>query len=326
MIRSQILFSLIVLFLLLPSGAGASLLGNPDQVLLIPWGSDAGQVASDKEDVLHLTDGFPPAFALDGSNSIYILDTGNGRVVKSEAGQTRTLFSYLPEGSQEVPGMRDIALLPDGRIVLADISRRQLEVWRLEETGAGTRETIIEGVSARSIGTTRDGYILVMDEDKNLLLKFTADGELKGPLEGDGLFPVSFSGLSAFAFRMESGEAQVLKVLFQGGIHEICRTKPIKGEEYVCYTYPVGSDSKGHVYLECLFGHDTDPAREQHAYRMFIRKVSLRDGSVVKEVETAPFRSIPSLIAPRQYVIGADGNTYTYEVEKDGFAIYRYNF
>lgn len=320
MIRSRIAQLILVSLLLLPSMAGASLLGEPQQVLLLPWGSENGQVASDNEDVLRLTDGFPPAFALDGEGAVYILDTGNGRVVKWAAGQARTLFSYLPEGSREMPGMRDIALLPDGRLVLADAGRRMLEIWRPE----GTRETMIEGISPRAIGTTRDGFILVLDEDKNLLLKFNTAGELVAPLEGDGLFPVSFSGLSAFSFERLTGEARILKVLFQGGVHEICRIKPIEGEEYVYYAYPVGCDTRGHVYLECLFGHDTDEKRESHAYRMFLRKVSLKDGSLVKEVETAPFRAVPSLVAPRQYVIGPDGHAYTYEVEKDGFAIYRY--
>jgi len=317
-LRIIVLVLLFVMFVI-PVSAEAALLGNPEKVLLVKYGQGTNEVASSVEDVNRITDGFPPAFAVDARNKIYLLDAGKGRVLTVEKGKISELFSYVTD---KMPAVRDITVLRNGNICLANVSTKKVDIYNQ----SGKKIDEIEGIYPREIISTRDGNLLITNDKTGNIMKFSSKGELIAVVEGTEFFACSENGASVFGSKIDRKEGAVLSAGFKGGLNHIVEFKPPAKNEYICNIRPIGCDIMGNLYVETLFAHDTDEKGEVHEYRMFIYKINIKKQKIVSKIETQAFRGENSHVAPRQYVVEPKGGILTYESHDKEYGLYRYSF
>lgn len=309
-------------------GVVPGVLKGAELVLQAAFGDGTNEVAGGEQDKGGVTDGFPPAFCLDGKGRILVLDAGHGRVMAQDGeGGLAPLFAYSHSENGVHPATRDLAALKSGLVALSHTALAQV---RLYDT-AGALLTLIEGCPAEELGTGLDGQLLLLHGVSRQVMKFqVADqapwtNSLAATVEGPDFFPVTHTGLSVYGRLMSSVEVDILVTRFGGKVEKMLAVKPGAGE-YIGNVRPVGCDAAGRLYLECLFLRDLDPAHEKHAYRMTLKRVNTRSNEVEKEIETQPFRGQNSLVAPRQYVVTPEGDLLTYEVDETRYKIFRYKF
>lgn len=310
-------------------GAIPGILPGAELILQARFGAGTTEVAGPDEDRGGVTDGFPPAFALDPKGRILVLDAGNGRVMAHDGkGGLEPLFAYSRAENGVHPATRDIVVLKSGVVALSHTALAQVRLY----DAAGAPLAFIEGVPAEELGTALDGSLIALHGTTRHVMKFQVAGHapwsnsLQATVEGPDFFPVSHTGLSVYGRLMSSVEVEVLVARFGGKIEKLLSVKPGPDGEYIGNVRPVGCDGLGRLYLECLFLRDVDPAHEKHTYRMAILRVNTRTNAVEKEIPVQPFRGQNSTVAPRQYLVTPEGDLLTYDLDHEVYKIFKYKF
>jgi hypothetical protein len=317
MMRSFLLLLLLVTILYSPQPLVA---GNSQLFLNIPYGAGTAEVAGGDEDKFHVTDGFPPAFVVQSNQETYILDAGNARVLYYKPGLAiTTLFTYH-NGFGTPPAMRDIAVTDDKRICLYNVTEQTIEFYSTK----GEKLDYIEGMIAHSIAI-RDGALFIRREGEEQILKFNFKGELLGHVSGTGLSAQGPDANHLYHAEIGTKEVVVSSVGFKDAAKELFRIPLAEKEEYICQLTPAGHDKSGNHYLECQFGHDTDKKREKHAYSLFLYRFDGKTNKLTGNMEVPVFRGLPSLVAPRQFVISPEGDFYTYEIKDKYYQIVKHS-
>ena len=129
----------------------------------------------------------PAALAIDGNGTLYIADTGNHRIRKLQAdGTITTVAGNGGEGDDGDGGpavaasfeaLSGLALLPDGRLLIADRAARRIRALNTDGTlsaySAGGALTL-----RRPLGLTTDaaGTVSIADAGRQQILQVSADG------------------------------------------------------------------------------------------------------------------------------------------------------
>jgi hypothetical protein len=304
-------FSIIILLLSFIPVYG--LTGEISLVAEFPFGTSSVSVAGDSEDIDHITDGFPPAFTPSKRGELYVLSSGNHKVLHYcfKSKKSRILIKYDSDFFA-----KDIAIFSGSLIVITELKSA------LIFNKKGKKITEIEGVFPREIGGN-EKYLLIYNESTNMVMKFDSSFTLKGALEGINFYPITFDGSSIIGTKLSDNEYYILKMGFDGVSEMVFSGKSPKGE-YICNVKPAGFDSSGALYFEILYGHDTDKKHEKHGYRMVLNKLDIKSGKIVRRWTTSPFRNKRTMTAPRQYILSPSGELYTYELSPTSYQIYRY--
>jgi hypothetical protein len=312
--KTTLVIAVIVFIFVLNIGTLHALIGDPELVFDFKFGTKENSIAGDVEDKNHVTDGFPPAFAVDLKENLYILDSGNYRVlIYDKSKKNKVLFNY---NKNKI--MIDITILQNGKVVLASSN----SVLIYDKTGKELCE--IEGVYPRDIYSVKND-IFIYNYKLNIIMKFSQDGVIKKSLEGAGFFPVSPNGKSIMGMKIDHKTYYLFEMNFDG-ISNMIYTEELKNNEYVCNVKPSGFDIMGNLYYEVLYGHDIDKKKEKHEYRLDLYKFDMKTKKVIKKIATSPFRYSRTMLAPRQYVNSKRGNVFTYETTDSGYQIYKYKF
>lgn len=111
----------------------------------------------------------PRCVAVDGEGHVYVGDSATREIYKVEAGEAKPLTN----GAIGIP--IDMAFMPDGSIVVADLELRRLV---LVPAGGGAPKTIAEN-NPRGVCVDDNGLIWVVSQDPQQLQTVKLDGEVQ---------------------------------------------------------------------------------------------------------------------------------------------------
>lgn len=319
---AQLLASLLLVALL--AAPAPALKADVPRVFHAPFGTGDGQVGGAKQDSVRVGEGFPPAFAEAADGRLLILDLINGRVLRYDLRAGTTEIAHRIKKNGNVPdAVYDIAPTTDGGFWLASRGRKELR--RVDARGKVTM--VVEGVFPQAV-MCAGGFLLVSELRRGSIMRFSANGRMTGFVEEGGtLPPVSRTGEEVYTALFEREAGQIYRHQFDSGERvELSAVRPPEKGQYIQSLATLGFDRAGRLYVEAAFARDLDPGRTRHEYRLFILRIDPATGRELGRLEVEPFRSVNSLLSPRQYAVTADGALLTYEVENGGFSLCRYNF
>ncbi len=125
----------------------------------------------------------PEGIAMDERGYIYVLDTGNHRVLKfNESGQFITRWGHYGSGDGEFVSPGDIAVGPEGNVHVADTGNHRVQKFKPNGEfiiAYGSKGFFTDGVFRNPDGIDVDyrGNVYVADTDNSCIQKFTSKGE-----------------------------------------------------------------------------------------------------------------------------------------------------
>ncbi len=187
----------------------------------------------------------PQGVAVDRSGNVYIVDSGNGRVLKE------TLASGVYTESTVVSGLsqpQGVAVDTIGNVYIADTGNSRV----LKETpsgGAYTESTVASGLNqAEGVAVDGSGNLYIADPRNYRVLKETPTGSVyaESTVGGNGLFQpygVAVDG-SGNLYISDTSNGQVLKETLSGGIY--AESTVASG---LNSPYALAVDGNGNVYI-----------------------------------------------------------------------------
>ena len=134
----------------------------------------------------------PMSVAIDSQGSVYIADSGNNRIAQVTAGGTASTFA-------KITGVRAVAVDASGNVVAADAS----QIWNVAPNG--TTSSSINGLtSPGGLAFTSDGSLLIADTGANVIRRLSSSGVLTA-IAGTGA--AGFSGDGGFALAAQLNAA-----------------------------------------------------------------------------------------------------------------------
>lgn len=135
----------------------------------------------------------PAAIQADAQGSVYIVDMGASCIKKfSAGGELQAVLGGEGTGNTQLTGPRDLALSPDGGLVIADAGNNRVVVWdaqgscrmvlginRLDEDNGWLMSGYEPGEfdDPQGVAVDADGNIYVADTNNHRVQKFSARGE-----------------------------------------------------------------------------------------------------------------------------------------------------
>jgi DNA-binding beta-propeller fold protein YncE len=138
----------------------------------------------------------PSGLAVDGEGSLYVLDSGNGRIQKfSSEGRFVKATGTTGSGGGEFNQPADLALDAQGNLYVVDTWNHRVQKFDAELNfiatwGKPTRNLLTPGDhemwGPRSAATDRQGNVFLVDTGTHRVRKFSPDGKLLGTVGGWG--------------------------------------------------------------------------------------------------------------------------------------------
>jgi uncharacterized protein (TIGR03437 family) len=133
----------------------------------------------------------PASVAIDAQGSVYIADSGNNRIVRVTASGTASGFA-------KINGPLAVAVDASGNVVVADAS----QIWKV--AADGTPSSLITGLtSPAGLAFASDGTLLIADTGANAIRRLDTSGVLTA-IAGIGTAGFSGDGSSALAAQLSA--------------------------------------------------------------------------------------------------------------------------
>jgi DNA-binding beta-propeller fold protein YncE len=135
----------------------------------------------------------PHGVAVDGRGNVYIVDTGNSRIVKFDP-SGRELIAFGKKGSDPGQLMKPLvaAVSPQGNLLVLDSETSWIQVFTLDgkplSRFAGPAMNFYHPAG---LAVSSDGTIAVADTGGNRVVLLDSGGQLKGPIAGVDKQPFS---------------------------------------------------------------------------------------------------------------------------------------
>lgn len=311
---------------------------DPGEIVLeVRLGPANEELAGKADDPCGVTDGFPPAYEVDGAGIVHVLDSAKRRIVRFRDGKflNSVDLSNLP-GLKEGPHeLIDMSLLAGDKPLYAILDRTAGLACVIDDSGSVIRT--IEGRKGTvelSIAGAGDLYFL--DEKRDEVSRFGVDGDMTGCYDGFKIRPWLSPGGFLFFIdgsgadtenvyrvnRLDSSSGEALNLgpvsmpledHFLSGI-EIAGVLPDDGVVLVLLMGMSKSGSKG-----------PDAWHDQSiAYRKFFVRIG-PDGKQKGRTEVAQ-SELACRVTPRFHRIGPSGSLLTARIEGGTYRIYSKSF